>query len=76
MTCESEIPKKLETRQLTVIQANGMGNEGSGPKTNRYEQTRDNRRNDANNHDGMLLGRGMSINGHCGGRDCLRDLIS
>ena len=45
-----------------------MGDEGSGPNTDRYKQTRHNRRNDTDNHNGLLLGRRISIDNHRRGR--------
>ena len=53
---------------LTVIPADRVTNEGSGPNTDRHEQTGDYGSDNANDHNGMLLARGIGINDHCGGR--------
>lgn len=52
-----------------------MDNEDSGPDTDRYKYTSDDRRNDANNHNGMLLGREIGIDDHCDGRNSLLELF-
>ena len=41
-----------------------MSNEDSGPNTDRCKETGKNRSNDANNYNGMLLGRRIGIDNH------------
>ena len=45
-----------------------MGNEDSSPKTDYDRYTGRNRRHNADNHDGMLLSRRVSIDNHRGRR--------
>ena len=48
-----------------------MGDEGSGPNTDRYKQTGHNRRYNTDNHNGLLLSRRISIDNHRGGQASL-----
>ena len=41
-----------------------MSDEAFGPEADRYKYTREDRRHNADNHNGMLLGRGISIDDH------------
>ena len=52
-----------------------MGDEGPGPDTDCYKQTRHNRRNSRDNHNFLLLGRRISIEDHRGGRASLCKVV-
>lgn len=52
-----------------------MGNEDSSPKTDYDRYTGRDRRHNADNHDGMLLSRRVSIENHRGRRDSFRKAI-
>ena len=56
--------KGTEAKSLTIIPANRMSNEAFGPDTDRYKQSGENWSNNTNNHNGMLLARGISIDDH------------
>ncbi len=51
-----------------------MTNEGPRPYTNGDKETRNNRRYDADNHNGVLLGGRISINNHCCGLEQLASM--
>ena len=53
-----------------------MGDEDSSPKTDYHGYTGRNRRHNADNHDGMLLGRRVSIDNHRARRDSFCKAVS
>ena len=69
ITCEPDVPyrKPEEIGRLTVVPVNRVTNEGSRPHTNSHKKTRHDRRHDGNDHDDMLLARGITIDDHGAG---------